>query len=139
MDFESHESKISGFFEKAKFLDQVHFFASHDIIVSPHGAQLTGIPFLPSCSGLLEVFPARYYVPDYFQGLAQSSGVYHATLYLSNHSNPLDETAEAREQKLVQVVRSVDLCPPLDKVLQGVDQLLELHRQCCAAAAAATR
>ena len=121
------------YFEESQFLDQVHFFAAHDIVVSPHGAQLAGIPFMPACSGLLEVFPARYYLPDYFQGLAQSSGIYHATLYLSNHSDPLHETAVARQQKQVAAARGVPLCPPWNKIREGVEALVELHYACCMA------
>ena len=123
------------YFERSEFMDQVRFFASHDIIISPHGAQLTGIPFLPSCSGVLEVFPAKYYVQDYFQRLAQSSNVSHATLYLSNSDDPVRETTVARESGLVGYYRNANLCPPLSKVLEGVTTLLDLHRQCCLAVA----
>ena len=35
------------YFSNKTYLEQVSFFAMNDIIISPHGAQLTGIPFMP--------------------------------------------------------------------------------------------
>ena len=46
------------YFEKADFEEQVSFFRSTDILISPHGAQLTGIAFMNApCSHVLELFP----------------------------------------------------------------------------------
>jgi hypothetical protein len=38
-------------FETASFADQVAFYSFVDILVSPHGAQLAGLPFMPNCGG----------------------------------------------------------------------------------------
>lgn len=70
-------------FERATFLEQVEFLANTDILLSPHGAQLTGIPFLPACGRVLEIFPARYFYHTYFGSLADAAGVASYPLYLS--------------------------------------------------------
>jgi len=78
----------------------------------------------------LELFPARYYVADYFQSLAQSSGIYHASLYLSS-GNATEETSVARAKRQVGPARGAMLCPPIDPILAAVEQLYDLHIDCC--------
>lgn len=46
------------YFEDFDFEEQVSFFQETDILIAPHGAQLTGVAFLGNpCSQLVEVFP----------------------------------------------------------------------------------
>lgn len=46
------------YFESLSFPDQVSFFRSVDILISPHGAQLTGLPFMNApCAHIVELFP----------------------------------------------------------------------------------
>jgi hypothetical protein len=46
------------YFEGLDFSEQVSFFQSTDILIAPHGAQLTGAAFLDApCSHLVELFP----------------------------------------------------------------------------------
>lgn len=51
------------YFEGLSFPQQVSFFRSVDIMISPHGAQLTGLPFMNApCAHVVELFPkVRYY------------------------------------------------------------------------------
>lgn len=45
-------------FAESDFREQVSFFRSVDVLISPHGAQLTGVAFMNSpCSRVLEMFP----------------------------------------------------------------------------------
>jgi hypothetical protein len=39
------------YFEDKSFDEQLAFLSQTDILISPHGAQLTGIPFMPTCGG----------------------------------------------------------------------------------------
>ena len=75
--------------------EQIRFFNSIDILVSPHGAQLTGIPFLANknCAQLIEYFPDRYYMPDFYGSLAIDSGIGYSHVYFSN------ETVELQSRK----------------------------------------
>ena len=46
------------YFEEADFQEQVTWFRSVDILISPHGAQLTGVAFMNApCGHVLEIFP----------------------------------------------------------------------------------
>jgi capsular polysaccharide biosynthesis protein len=71
-------------FEAASFRDQLEFLSQADILISVHGAALTGIPFQPKCAAVLELFPAGYVVPLFFGSLAAVSGVSHSFMYLGH-------------------------------------------------------
>lgn len=61
-------------FDDLSFFDQIKFFNDHDIIISPHGAQLTSIPYMPDFSYVIEINTQEYFRPSYYGSLAQSSG-----------------------------------------------------------------
>mmetsp|Transcript_14609 Transcript_14609/g.35558 ORF Transcript_14609/g.35558 Transcript_14609/m.35558 type:complete len:536 (-) Transcript_14609:1974-3581(-) len=93
------------YFERDRsFQQQVMFFNNVDILLSPHGAQLTGIPFLGrrsvnngdnghalheeavNCHGrhkpqLLEIFPPNYLIPSFFGSLAVNSDIGYSHWY----------------------------------------------------------
>jgi len=120
------------YFEKASFLQQVEFFANIDILISPHGAQLTGIPFMPECGRILELFPAYYYYDDYFGSLAEAAGLQQYALYLSD-GDPATEWAYARTltSKQRRIYRNVNLCPPIVKIVEAVKVMETDWHQCC--------
>ena len=72
-------------FEGKTFQEQVQFFRDVDLLISPHGAQLIGIPFMANkgCTKMIELFPDNYLVPDYFGTLAVDSGVEYSYIYVS--------------------------------------------------------
>lgn len=92
------------YFENTTMLQQVQFFMESDIILSPHGAQLTGILYQPitassssrtsSCSQILELIPQDYLVADFFGSLAKVAGIQHSFFYVQppmNTTNINDE------------------------------------------------
>jgi hypothetical protein len=119
------------FFERATFLQQVAFFANADLILSPHGAQLTGIPFMPECGRILELFPAYYYYDSYFGSLAENSGIQQYTLYLSS-GDPVSEwaTAASLNSQQRRSYRNVNLCPPVSKIVQAVKLMVSDWKNC---------
>ena len=84
------------YFEGRTFEEQVQFFRNTDVLISPHGAQLTGIPFMANkpCTKMIELFPHNYLVPDYFGTLARDSGVEYSYIYVSKSS--ADELQKAQ-------------------------------------------
>lgn len=84
------------YFEAQTFEQQVQFFRNTDVLISPHGAQLTGIPFMANkpCAKMIELFPHNYLVPDYFGTLARDSGVEYSYIYVSKSS--ADEIQKAQ-------------------------------------------
>lgn len=81
-------------FDDQTFLEQVAYLSSIDILIAPHGAQLTGLAFLTHCGGVLEVFPKGYYVPHFYGSLARSSGHTYYSLYTGSVRN---RTAELQD------------------------------------------
>ena len=76
------------YFEGVNTLEeQIRFYNSIDILISPHGAQLTGVPFMANkaCTQLIEFFPERYYMPDFFGSLAIDSGIGYRYVHFSPH------------------------------------------------------
>ena len=129
-------------FQGASFEDQIAFFASIDILISPHGAQLTGLPFLPPpCSALLEIFPDRYYYQQFFGSLAEAAGVRQYTLYMGGVAAENETTTAAHvfDRDIVHGPRShrrtakrANLCPPLDAIHDAVRTMAEDWWACCA-------
>jgi Glycosyltransferase 61 len=120
------------YFSNKTFLQQVEFFNNHDIILSPHGAQLTGIPFMPTCGIIIELFPKGYYLPQFFGSLAYSSNIQHAFFYLAaNYTNAINETRYyASTVKLRRKARDVSLCVPVTQIVNALQRLLVQWRQC---------
>ncbi len=73
------------YFEGRSFADQVEFFRRIDVLLSPHGAQNTGIPFMSNkkCSHFVELFPENYLLPTFYGSLARNAGIGYSYLYMS--------------------------------------------------------
>jgi hypothetical protein len=122
-------------FESANFSDQVDFFSSIDILISPHGAQLTGLPFMPNCGGLIELFPKGYHLPNYFGSLAIGSGLGYGYVYMSG-GNETHETKVMSATKSGRMnARKADLCPAPQKIVDAVRVSIDDWYQCCNRAA----
>jgi hypothetical protein len=90
-------------FEETSFRHQLAFLSQFDNILSPHGAQFTGLLFLPPpCSQVVELFPASYLVPTFYGSLAAVSGVEDSYLYLGA-SNP-----QQRKTKVEGAMQSLE-------------------------------
>jgi len=93
------------FFENKTFEEQVQFFRNTDILISPHGAQLTGLMFMSSsssstsssnsksCKQVMELFPKNYAIPYYFGSLAIQSGISHSYVYYDDGIKKINTTA----------------------------------------------
>jgi hypothetical protein len=86
------------FFEKKSFVEQVEYFRNTDILISGHGAQLTGLAFMAndldangkSCKQVMEFFPKNYALPYYFGSLAVQSGLDHSYVYYDDGLGTID-------------------------------------------------
>lgn len=121
------------YFEGKSFAEQVEFFAQTDILLSPHGAQLTGLPFMPRCGGILEVFPDGYLIPKFFGSLAEASELHHAFLYMGDNRYSVEEiqALDMQDAKARSRSRQANLCPSAVSVHEGLTQLMEQWQQCC--------
>jgi hypothetical protein len=117
------------YFEQKSFSEQVLFFQNVDILIAPHGAQLTGVPFMHGqCSQLLELFPKEYAVPSFFGSLAVQSSTAYSYLYLSDHS----WQTEQAENLLNRIhARATNLCPSPEAIVDSVQELIRDWQACC--------
>ena len=83
----SHPVEVT-YFEKKSFVEQVEYFRNIDILITGHGAALTGLPFMAndtkngkSCKQVLELYGKGYGLPYYFGSLAVQSGLGHSYVY----------------------------------------------------------
>ena len=67
-------------FEDKSFDYQIEFFNKHNIIISPHGAQLCSAPFAQDDSLIIECVHEEWHPYHYFPGLSYSSNKYHAMI-----------------------------------------------------------
>jgi hypothetical protein len=121
------------YFEKKTFLEQVRFFLETDIVVSPHGAQLTSLAFLPQCAALLEFFPKDYLVADYFGSLARAINVSHSFFYLADgFDNPeIVMSYEKYHYYISADYRSLNQCPSVGNVTSAIIQMVKNWELCC--------
>jgi Glycosyltransferase 61 len=127
------------YFEDTTFQYQMDFMANTDIIISPHGAQLTSIIAMPECGGLLEIYPPQYYPVNFFGSLADASAILHQTLYTTGPSGnnntvsaaTVDVPYAAADYHSRVLARSARLCPNVDVVVQLTRRLVAARTQCC--------
>ena len=117
------------YFEQKSFSEQVLFFQNVDILIAPHGAQLTGLPFLNGrCSQLLELFPKEYAIPSFFGSLALQSHSSYSYLYLSDRSWEVEQA----ENLLNRIhARATNLCPNPQVIVNSVRMLVADWKACC--------
>ena len=119
------------YFERATFLEQVEVFSSADILISPHGAQLSSIPFLPKCAKPLELFTAGYYVPDFFGSLSTHAGLNHSSAYVGDEATQGDLRYRMKSMKTRVRARAHSMCPNVSDLVQLVQTNIRLWHECC--------
>lgn len=121
-------------FEDKIFQEQVDWFASHDIIFTGHGAQETGMPFMPKCGVLVEVFPSVYFVPDYFYSLSDATHVQHYMMNNDKSRDPIADTKKSSETLESQLAaKQSKLCPATRNALDSLLTAIRDWDSCCLA------
>lgn len=75
----------STYFEDKPFKYQISFFNKHNIIITPHGAQLCSTPFSQDDTLIIECVHEEWHPYFYFPGLSYTSNKYHAMI-CNDHS-----------------------------------------------------
>lgn len=119
-------------FDGLSFREQISWFASHDIIFTGHGAQETGLPFMPKCSVLMEIFPVGYFIPRYFGSLSDSCHVKHFVIYSTQCPDPFGETKNMSETYQERVEsRKQNMCPAVGTMLSYLTTAARDLSSCC--------
>jgi hypothetical protein len=131
-EFPNLPMNITYSFDGMSMLEQAHFFAETDILISSHGAQLTGIPFMPSCGSVLEVFPKGYYIPEFFQPLGFFSGLNFSNIYLGENMEEEVKRGMATGGSRRRT-RKENLCIPVSVVVDEIKRMVGQRKHCCGA------
>jgi capsular polysaccharide biosynthesis protein len=119
------------YFEDLTVLQQIQYMMEHDIIVSPHGAQLVNLIYMPTyegCSNIMEIFPENYLFGIFFGSLARAGGIRHSSMYVSANPPPITDQFQYVSD-LDQ--REVEFCLPLELVIDAVDNMVTNWSKCC--------
>jgi hypothetical protein len=128
--FPSHDIRYLSSFDGTSFDDQVTFMSNIDILIGPHGAQLTNIAFMPQCGGILEIFGKGYYIPHYYGSLARSTGHYYYNVYTG--TSIVKETNYYMRGKHRYEARRFNMTvDDLPGVVTTVEALIERWQKCC--------
>ena len=124
----SHIQLVSHFGEHS-FREQVAEVATSDIVISPHGGQLTSIFLMPRCGAVVELFSKGYYVPEYFGSLAASSGIRHTYLYTGGDDMDSELDHYMKDLTTRTIARLFPVCAPLRIVVEHVVQEVRLWKE----------
>lgn len=126
----SHPVQVK-YFEGTTFMEQITFMSNIDILISPHGAQLTSLNFMPPCGGVFELFPPGYYLPHFFGPLATTSGLLHGYAYTGANVQTEWYEGNLLDRKKRFRARDQNVCVPLEKSLDIIGKMVDGWKECC--------
>jgi hypothetical protein len=95
-------------FEGLSFREQVAAMSDVRLFVTPHGAGVTNIVFMPPRSALIEIFPLYHRPHHYFDELARGCGIWYGAYENTNSSAAIVEESCSDEFK--EGLPPLDLC-----------------------------
>ncbi|GFH59619.1 hypothetical protein CTEN210_16095 [Chaetoceros tenuissimus] len=101
---------------------QANTMHTADIIISPHGAQLTNLAFIRPCTAVLELFPRGYYL-GYFQPLVISSGALSYDGYPRDRSHFVD-SARVNNVKKREMIRKWEISTSPESIVRGLPEMI---------------
>ena len=102
---------------------------SADIIVSPHGAQLSNLAYIRPCTVVVELFPPGYYL-QFFQSLVLSANGVSFEGYPAG-SDRFKETIPAIENGTVRgLARAGPISASPRSILKALPELVEALERC---------
>lgn len=121
------------YFENKSFVEQLSFFAANDLVLSPHGAQITTSIFMAvrPCRALMEIFPVGYYYPHFFGSLMDAADLGHYSVYAGTGGWEEDNIKYMKTIEGRKVARGANLCLSTDHVAQAVRLMVQEWRKCC--------
>ena len=118
------------YFNGKSFLQQVTFYANYDIILCPHGAQVTGVVFMPRCGAIIEIFPESWVIPEFFGTLAASANIRHYYIILSDPNQPTNVQKWFNSTIPGKRRRAHQLCPPIRNIVTAIQQIVSDWKIC---------
>jgi len=108
-------------FDDKSFSEQIRYCNDHDIIISPHGAQMCSIPFVPDYGVVIEINNPEYcngVVRRFFRTLALSSGKGHLQYCETHDPETLAKAWDSMPDNGAR--RAVDITVDVDRVTDAI-------------------
>lgn len=110
---------------------QLQMMRDHDIIISPHGNQLSSLGFAPECAAMLEIYPRYFAIPGYFLPWAVNAGIQSFGL----HDGVDISTTETYLQNRGRVghirARDTPFLNKTNEIVMALPALVQVRRECC--------
>jgi Glycosyltransferase 61 len=124
------------YFENIPMYLQMKYMMETDILISPHGAGLQNIIFMPNyqeCSSMIEFLPPFYIVPDFFASLAKAASIKHSFFYMKQSDEEVVAGWDAHKYHHLVTYEHRDdpQCLHLPKVMDAVQTLINEWIECC--------
>lgn len=116
-----HVKVVSNFHGSLR--DQALEMHNADIIISPHGAQLTNLAFIRPCTAVLELFPRGYYL-GYFQPLVLSAGGVSFDGYPFDRSPLLDTDGMVSDEEQRVMIRELPIKTSPESIMRAFPKLV---------------
>ena len=121
------------YFEHKSPAEQAAWIHAHDLIISPHGAQLASLLFARPCTAVLELYPRYFYRPGFYLSLAVQVGALAFTGYPTPDAErdvePVSRSIPGRFWHN-QKHRYSQLTTDADTIVASVPEMLDAHRAC---------
>jgi hypothetical protein len=105
------------YFEDESFDNQISIFKNNNIIIAPHGAALTNIPFSPDNAIIIECCHDEWHPYYYFPGLSFSTNKFHAILCNTPSVFPAWYSPDYQKHNN----NKLDITPDIDKILKVIN------------------
>jgi hypothetical protein len=119
-------------FDGMSFEQQFDWMANIDILIGPHGAQVTNAAFIPHCGSILEFFPKGYFVPHFFGTLARSTGHYYFSMYTGDFETMEQDLRMGALKRKRDKFRKGDITVNnVQNVVQATMAMINKWSSCC--------
>ena len=119
-------------FEGLDFTEQVEAMSDVKLFVTPHGAGVTNIVFMPPGSALIEIFPLYYRPHNYFDELARGCSIWYGAYENTNSSAALLDESCHREFNeglpLLELCKSREHCVQCGKNSATVVDIKQIEK-----------
>ena len=112
---------------EGSLVQQAEALHGADILISPHGAQLTNLAFIRRCTVVVELFPQSYFL-SFFSNLAVVAGAYSG--YAADRSQFLDTSKCAPHDTCRGQARSVPIHASVASVFHALPRFICDFNQC---------
>ena len=117
------------YFEAKSPAKQAAWVHAHDIIIGPHGAQMSNLIWARPCTAVLELYPHDYFLPGFYLTLALNAGALAFWGYY--HDSPWEQPGQSQHGVSNKTLRQQKIDGVDVDLVVGFVSNMALSRQTC--------